>query len=208
MTCEQVGIDMAVYVLGALEPAERSALETHLSGCASCRTALAEFAGLPGLLSRLTLAQVEDQLPTPSPRVLEQLLTAAIRHRKRRRHQLLAAAAALIMISAGGASFALSAGAPGGRTVRAEQGLVQATVRLVDESSGTRIMLRLAGVRVGEQCRMLAIGRNGRSYDAGSWYTGPEGYVGVVETAALDPSDIAALRVETLSGQQLINISV
>jgi Putative zinc-finger len=43
--------DVAVYALGALDPAEREAFERHLPGCDACTRALAEVAGLPGLLA-------------------------------------------------------------------------------------------------------------------------------------------------------------
>lgn len=48
---------LASYVLGALSPADRRQLDNHLLGCADCREELASYAGLPGLLSRLDLAE-------------------------------------------------------------------------------------------------------------------------------------------------------
>jgi anti-sigma factor RsiW len=41
----------AAYVLGALSSADRREFEDHLAGCAPCRDAVAELAGMPGLLS-------------------------------------------------------------------------------------------------------------------------------------------------------------
>ncbi|WP_345711797.1 anti-sigma factor family protein, partial [Kineococcus glutinatus] len=60
------------YVLGALSSAERIAFEEHLPGCARCRAALEELAGLPGLLSRVPPAVAEalaadPRLPLPAP---------------------------------------------------------------------------------------------------------------------------------------------
>jgi len=52
----------AAYVLGALVPSERAEYEAHLSGCASCRQAVAEVAVLPGLLARLDPGTAEDLL--------------------------------------------------------------------------------------------------------------------------------------------------
>lgn len=43
--------DAGVYVLGALDEAERAAFEDHLAGCAACRAAVAEVADLPRLLA-------------------------------------------------------------------------------------------------------------------------------------------------------------
>ena len=45
----------AAYVLGALSPSERLEYEDHLAYCSSCRTAIVELAGLPGLLARMPL---------------------------------------------------------------------------------------------------------------------------------------------------------
>ena len=49
----------AAYVLGALSPSDRRAYERHLAECDACRAAVAELAGLPGLLSTLTPAHAE-----------------------------------------------------------------------------------------------------------------------------------------------------
>jgi hypothetical protein len=45
--------DAGPYVLGALPPEDRRAFEEHLATCGHCRSEVQEFAGLPGLLSRL-----------------------------------------------------------------------------------------------------------------------------------------------------------
>ena len=44
----------AAYVLGALSPAERREFEEHLSDCPSCQAAVAELAGIPGLLAQVS----------------------------------------------------------------------------------------------------------------------------------------------------------
>jgi anti-sigma factor RsiW len=47
-------LELGAYVLGGLEPAERLAFEHHLTTCRDCRAELAELAGLPPLLGRLS----------------------------------------------------------------------------------------------------------------------------------------------------------
>ncbi|MEO5981003.1 MAG: zf-HC2 domain-containing protein [Pedococcus sp.] len=47
----------AAYVLGALVGADRAQYEEHLAGCDPCRAAVAELAGLPGLLGQLSPAE-------------------------------------------------------------------------------------------------------------------------------------------------------
>lgn len=55
----------AGYVLGALSPAERREFEGHLSGCAACQAAVAEIAGMPGLLAQLSPEDVGDDAVDP-----------------------------------------------------------------------------------------------------------------------------------------------
>ncbi|WP_049795705.1 zf-HC2 domain-containing protein [Frankia sp. EAN1pec] len=62
-TCSALRVALGCYVLGALAPGERAAVETHLDGCPDCRAELTRLAGLPGLLSRLRLADVTDPPP-------------------------------------------------------------------------------------------------------------------------------------------------
>jgi anti-sigma factor RsiW len=51
--CTDVEQSLGALVLGALEPAERDAVETHVRSCPRCSTLLAELAPLPGLLNRI-----------------------------------------------------------------------------------------------------------------------------------------------------------
>jgi predicted anti-sigma-YlaC factor YlaD len=52
--CQQVRLDLGVYLVGAIGTADRGAVDAHLACCAACRDQLAELAGLPGLLRRVT----------------------------------------------------------------------------------------------------------------------------------------------------------
>ncbi|HYQ66667.1 anti-sigma factor family protein [Actinophytocola sp.] len=62
MTCQHT-MTLGVYLLGALEPAERSAFESHLSYCEICRGELVRLAPLPGLLNQITPEDFADSLP-------------------------------------------------------------------------------------------------------------------------------------------------
>ena len=48
----------AAYVLGALSADERREFEDHLSACPACQAAVADFAGMPGLLGRVPTGEV------------------------------------------------------------------------------------------------------------------------------------------------------
>ncbi len=94
--------DVGVYVLGALDPAERDRFETHLPECPECSGELAAVAGLPGLLSRVE-APDHGVDPAPPP----DLLAGTVhRVRRRRRVALLAAASAVVLALATGAGVA------------------------------------------------------------------------------------------------------
>lgn len=76
MDCGETRISLGVYVLGAIDPAERAQVDAHLSTCQDCRDELAGLAGLPALLSRVSLDEVlamsedgpaEDARPGDAP---------------------------------------------------------------------------------------------------------------------------------------------
>jgi len=53
MDCSEARLSLGVYVLGAIDPAERALVDSHLAGCRECRDELAGLAGLPALLARV-----------------------------------------------------------------------------------------------------------------------------------------------------------
>src|SRR2546421_3292041 len=64
MTCPQTST-LGVYLLGALEPEERSTFESHLYGCDQCRAELVRLAPLPGLLNQITVTDFEETAELP-----------------------------------------------------------------------------------------------------------------------------------------------
>lgn len=97
MTCE-FGHDDAAYVLGALSPAERSAYQAHLAGCAECTRAVQELAGLPGLLGRVSAEVLEPADDEPLPDTLLPELVRRVRTRRRRTRVALGAVAAAVVV--------------------------------------------------------------------------------------------------------------
>jgi hypothetical protein len=51
--CTEARLSLGVYVLGAIDPAERAVVDAHLQTCEECRDELAGLAGLPALLARV-----------------------------------------------------------------------------------------------------------------------------------------------------------
>jgi hypothetical protein len=54
MDCAETRLSLGVYVLGAIDPAERALVEAHLATCRDCRDELAGLASLPALLARVS----------------------------------------------------------------------------------------------------------------------------------------------------------
>ncbi len=65
--CQEARIALGVYVLGAIDPDERAAVDEHLDTCPRCRDELAEFMELPALLalvpSEEAIALADGPLP-------------------------------------------------------------------------------------------------------------------------------------------------
>src|SRR5580700_11427255 len=149
--CGEVRLELAVYVLGALDPGGRSVVDRHIADCADCRDELAGLAGLPGLLRRISppeaFALAGEDTATglrpdlPSGPALRQLLTGV--SRDRRRH-----------LRAWGAS---------------PQTGVSATVRYATRPWGVQLLVQVKGVPVGTTCVLDVISRHGRVTTAGGW---------------------------------------
>lgn len=54
MDCGEARISLGVYVLGSIDPAERTLVDAHLATCRDRRDELAGLAGLPALLARVS----------------------------------------------------------------------------------------------------------------------------------------------------------
>ncbi|MEI7057326.1 zf-HC2 domain-containing protein [Nocardioides sp. CCNWLW239] len=131
----------ASYVLGALSPSDRRAYERHLTGCAVCHEAVAELAGMPGLLGALSGEEAEELLAgsdaEATPPGLAELAGAVRRSRRRRR--ALTAAAAVALLVGGTAAGGLLLGRDGSQGPAAApsasgspSGSAEADVRTVD----------------------------------------------------------------------------
>jgi hypothetical protein len=110
--CPEARVSLGVYVLGAIDPADRALVDAHLTTCRDCRDELAGLAGLPALLSRVSaeeaFALAGGEEPSSEartggreapPELLASVidLTAARRRRRRWRDVGLGLAAALIV---------------------------------------------------------------------------------------------------------------
>ena len=111
-SCGEVRQALAVYVLGAIEPADRTMVDRHLGDCAGCREELAGFAPLPALLRKVPLQEAaalvdDDARGSPpadqpsQPALGRMLVQAGRRHRRDLRTHAAAAGAVGLLAGAG-----------------------------------------------------------------------------------------------------------
>jgi hypothetical protein len=229
MTTDEFALFDAAYVLGALSPADRRAFEEHLKVCAACASAVSELAGLPGLMSRVSIDQLTAE-PEPVPETLLPSLARAVR-RERARHRLAvgaaaAAAACLITVGAVGISrpdspsrppVASSASTPSGTANLALTAVVPspvaASARLVDMAWGTRIDMtcsyRSRGLypASGVPYAMVVIDRHGAAEQVATWNALPNRELTVMGASSRARRDIGAVEIRTLDGQTILRLS-
>lgn len=201
MDCAETRLSLGVYVLGAIDPAERALVEAHLATCRDCRDELAGLAGLPALLARVSaeeaFALAADEPfrdgpagPVPSrssepPRELLATvldLTAARQRRRRWWSASLSVAAALIIAVGvfGGLRLAspqsgnnpLSVGTSGKwDSVTGSLSGMTATVMYRQVGWGTQLDAKVTGIPVGTTCQLWVVDHAGHRMLAGSWLT-------------------------------------
>jgi hypothetical protein len=215
VSCPERRPDLGAYVVGALEPGERAALEAHLPGCQGCRDELAELAGLPGMLARLSPEEVE---PAPAPpehlgrRVVDEL--ARRKQRTRRVRLSLVAAGCALVLGIGGAvastQWTGSGPEPPSTVATAlDHGThVRARAELSPEPWGTEVALRLSNVTPGTRCRLIAVGEDGRREVAGTWRADYEGNATVRAATAIPLADLGRLVVVADRQGPLVSVPV
>jgi len=201
MDCAETRLSLGVYVLGAIDPAERALVEAHLATCRDCRDELAGLAGLPALLARVSseeaFALAADEPfhdgpagPVPSrssepPRELLATvldLTAARQRRRRWWSASLTAAAALVLavgvfggLRLGTHPVQVSGGGPGSGgqwdSVTGTSAGMTATVKYRQVGWGTQLNAEVSGIPVGTTCQLWVVDRAGHRMLAGSWLT-------------------------------------
>ena len=222
--CDEIRLALGVYVLGAIDPAERAIVDAHLTHCQECREELAGLAGLPALLGRVPLQDVERlalddtevrDLEEPPAELLDSLLGRISTRRRARRWRGVVAAAAAAVIAIGG-------GIGGGILISQGQGTPQAKAfDLVRGSSpathvsaavyyGTRdgvtsMQVQVTGIRDGTHCKLWLTTSAGRHVLVGGWVvSGTQGnWYGAaspVATANIRSFDISA------GGKVLVNV--
>ena len=187
--CGEIRRALGVYVVGAIAPAERSVVDSHLAECASCRAELAVMAGLPALLGRVPADEATVLLrgggnaePLPA-QPLQSLLGRAARLRRRVLLPRLAAAAVVGLLIGGGAITASRllaqsqvrppaiATAPWTAELRGSSATTHAAalVRYAAQPWGLQLEVQVQGIPAGTSCELEVTEADGQNVAAGSW---------------------------------------
>ena len=196
--CTDARLSLGVYVLGAIDPAERSLVDAHLVTCRDCRDELAGLAGLPALLARVNPDEIsricaDDTVRAgsyagpddrPPGELIGTVLDLAEARRRRTRWRFLAAAAAVVAI-AGGLFGGLSSitttrtvpvpvSLPGTHweTVEATgSGGVSASVAYTHELWGDAFQVLVDKIPVGTTCQLWVVHPDGTRTQVAAWTT-------------------------------------
>jgi Putative zinc-finger len=146
----------AAYVLGALSADDRRAFERHLQTCPDCAASVSELAGLPGILSKLSMDDAVALLALPddapaadahllghehTPGLVQRLAAASSRRRRRVRIGIITASLAVVtLVSVGGVAFVTSqpSVAPVVAMAPLHQKVIAASLQVTKKGWGTR----------------------------------------------------------------------
>lgn len=214
--------DVGVYVLGALDPAERDAFEEHLRDCPACSHEVSSVAGLPGLLSR---TEAPDHGPDPA-QPPDLVAGTVVRVRRRRRIALLAAASAVVLALVTGAGVTAwttsgPAAAPPDVVAAGQAREISLPAVAGSESSGVAgLTARPWGTAVALTCLynggpqpagaaeaaratyvLVVHSSDGRLEQIATWSPPPGQDVKVAASTDLSPDRVSGLEVRTTTGE-------
>ncbi|MCX4757982.1 anti-sigma factor family protein [Kitasatospora purpeofusca] len=217
-----VHLDVAGYVLGVLDPAERAAFDAHLAaGCPQCARQLAELTPVGTLLAEYAAdGDPADPLPRPDPALLDRLVAevGAVRRRGRvRRLALVVAAAAVALAGPAVTAAVITADTPPAVVAAAAAHRFTATnpatganaVVGVDPAPwGSRITLELSGVPGPLTCDLVAVSGAGDRQTVTTWSVPATGYTAAAlhttGGTALPPTTIDHFEIRTLDTDTLL----
>ena len=226
--CGEIRPALGVYILGAISPAERRAVDRHLAWCAGCRAELTGLAALPGRLGSVPAADVTSmagdgagQGEHPPEVPLAALLDRAARVRRQLRWRHLALAAAAVVIAGGGAVAGsrlldtpppspASPAVPWAATVTGidSQTGMSATVKYLREPWGLALRVQVRGISPGTRCELQVVDAGGQDVPAGSW-TVAAGHTWAWSPAStpVPAADVRGFLITTARGRNLVSVS-
>lgn len=213
-------IDIAAYLLDALDPPESDRMREHLVICQDCRTECGELCGLPALLATLTSADIDDIVaPAELPDDLCDTVIAKVAARRRRHawYRLLAVSVAILFIAGGvltglaitGRQASTQPTVPAALTVSATDPNthVHASASLTRFDWGTQIRLELTGVTWGQQCMLIVSSVDGHHDTAATWVATYRSSLIITGASAIPTRQISGMDVVTTSGVRLVALA-
>jgi hypothetical protein len=179
-------VSLGAYLLGSLEPGERSSFERHLGDCRICRDELVRLAPLPGLLGQVDLADLQQPheaatwqqaaAPPLDPKLEPERAPDA--PHPRRRLALAAAGVLVVLLIVAGVlvprlleGTASPAVAPVTWSASDQTTGAEATAAMAKQPWGTEVQIKLNGVPPGLRCKLVVHDQSGRSEVGGWWGT-------------------------------------
>ena len=196
--CTEARPSLGVYVLGAIDPAERGLVDAHLTTCRDCRDELAGLAGLPALLARVNPDEIsricaDDTVrpfasdENPPQELLGTVLGLAEARRRRNRWRYLSAAAAVVVIAAGLFGGLKSAASTTNTQIIPNQTMawesvqgtnhvtgVTAHIAYAQQLWGNAFQVLVNRIPVGTTCQMWVVHPDGTRTQVAAWTTAPD----------------------------------
>jgi len=229
--CGAIRGALGVYVVGAIDPADRAVVESHLPWCLACREELTGLAALPGRLGSVpatdvSLLAVDEPGPAgrddgyPPEAALPSLLARVATLRRHLMWRRVAAAAALAVIAAGGAVGVSRMVAPPrlrpaasalpwsavahGRDPQTGAGAI---VEYAAQPWGLQAQVQVSGIPAGTRCELLVEGP-GRRVAAGGWTVAAGHADAWYPASAALVSGVHGFVVASASGKPLVSVPV
>jgi hypothetical protein len=186
--CRDIRQLLGVYVVGAIDPAERVLVDSHIADCWACTEELGGMAGLPALLGRVPLADAErlseggygvPDMDEPPAELLNGLLGRVAARRRNRVWRSVLALAAAVAIAAGGTAGVIHALHPSSQSaiaqdvVQASNATVSSQVHYSATPWGTAMRVAVKGIPQGTVCNFWVANAAGKWSVARTWTMGP-----------------------------------
>jgi hypothetical protein len=213
--------DGAAYVLGALDPVDRSRFDAHLPGCSACTATVRHMTELPGVLAHVPVEELLRQ-PTPPPAAILSGLFAQLR-KDRQRHRLRTAfvtAAAVVLVTVAAVVTVES--------LQPETAAVTTPVAVsaqfepvdgIDIWGEAKLMALPEGTQIKVDCiygvdgeisygelpyRLIVTNKTGDTDVAGSWHADNGTSEEVTLFTRWEPQNIKALEIQDLDGAAIL----
>jgi hypothetical protein len=214
----------AAYVLGMLGPDDRRDFERHLATCQACSAAVAELAGMPGILGTLSRDEAvalsaeadtaDAEIPPQDPELVTRLAVAAGRRRQRVRIATAVAgvaAAAALLVGGFAVGNALDASPSQPATVAMAQvrpGIMTADISVSKKSWGTRFdwschyLNTDAWNGTNPRYELVATGKDGTKTVVASWTASSSKATALAASSSVPTSSIRTVEIRVVGSAQ------